>query len=636
MCYPNKSKRTDIDQIIKEQQQELNRVKQIDNYLGIDKNKESPRENAINNYFTSLQQTTPEAKPESITSLRDTKEKMREKRGSMGFISLGKLSNKPMKHSPDQGNIASNYRKQQFHKTYNIIAHKEENEVEEDDWRLVRKQHIEYPNYDVQVSQDDIQKINDFNFKKKSTNNGFYESPSKRKDLQSFLKSVFSNKEEIAEVVKLMKDLFDANFDHRILYMLRETLIKNSKEQHSEIITVDDFRTTWRRLLKQEHLDTNAHLELKILSNLVDSSGNYIDIKKFSNIVDLIEFYPLVVKKDKNFSKELYYVLSSGTMGDHQEGLEYHKRRKNKTVDELKSEEICEFVWSKIHEKFEKLADAFRYFDADNNTKLTRKEFRDGLERMKIKLSDADREKMFSYLDKDNNGWLSYNEFCWFLEENRDPTALDTLKKFKPFFKTHKKMLKDNMIEGYGIKTEPSDNIKDVLSYEYTRELEEKQKKHQDRLLSLKNEMVKRSQDTKASMMRSHAIKLKYEDDVQREDPRFTYKLKQFINVPSSDYIRSIKKQFKAKREPGFTPQQDHSLRRTATHLLQKHYDNKNLNKSLDTISKGSRYKQLGIRNTPMVGKSNHSKLEEYLNSKVDAKREHTLNDIHYATDHYR
>jgi len=134
-------------------------------------------------------------------------------------------------------------------------------------------------------------------------------------------------------------------------------------------------------------------------------------MKKFSNLVDLVEYYPLIVKKDKNFSKELYYVLSSGTLGGFSDSVESSKKQRTKSIQQLKTEQVSEFIWEKIKEKFETIAKAFRFFDIDNNTKLSPKEFREGLERLKIKISDEDRENVFSHLDKDGNGWLSYKEF---------------------------------------------------------------------------------------------------------------------------------------------------------------------------------------------------------------------------------
>jgi Ca2+-binding EF-hand superfamily protein len=309
-------------------------------------------------------------------------------------------------------------------------------------------------------------------------------------------------------------------------------------------------------------------------------------MRKYSKIVDLIEYYPMVVKKDKNFSKDLYYALSNGLMGDHTDGKDYNRRMNAKTMLEIKSEQMCEFVWGKIHEKFEKLSDAFRFFDADSNTKLSSKEFRDGLERLKIKLSSEDQELMFDFLDKDKNGWLSFHEFCWFLEENRDLETLEIIKKYKPFFKTNKKMIKNNVIEGYGIRSNPSDNIRNVMNYEYLREEEIARERKQQSLSNLRPNILSRANKTKASMMRDNAIIKKLTNNSVNDPNRYTYKLKQFINVPSSDYIRSIKNKSRPKKDLGISRQYESVNLGKNGALLQNIGANMDLNKSMGEMER--------------------------------------------------
>lgn len=133
-------------------------------------------------------------------------------------------------------------------------------------------------------------------------------------------------------------------------------------------------------------------------------------------------------------------------------------------------------------------------------------------------------------------------------------------------------MLNPNTIEGYGLKTETSDNIKGVMSYEFYRELETRQKKKHENYIELKNTSLSRTNDTKASLMRNEAIKKRLnESSVSSRQNQYLYKLKQFINVPSTDYIRNIKRRYKTKREPSY---KDNDINRmhqsSATLLLQK------------------------------------------------------------------
>ena len=269
----------------------------------------------------------------------------------------------------------------------------------------------------------------------------------------------------------------------------------------------------------------------------------------------------------------------------------------------MKAETIWEFVWSKIEEKFGRIAEAFRFFDIDNNTQLTKKEFREGLERLKIKLSYDDQDRMFNFLDINKNGWLSYKEFWGMVEEKRrkiDPfdytdlnnqnrsldksndqlnifrkqASYDDYKKsdsniYRPFFKTNKKMLVNASYDGYGMKTALSDNIRDVISYEYIREIESLQKKKNESLLSLKSCSHKRGKQTKGSRMRNEEIKRKMNElQNPNDDKKFIYKLKQFINVPSSDYIRNITKHQIRKRENEYSENDLKFMRENAENTL--------------------------------------------------------------------
>ena len=67
--------------------------------------KKEKREDIINKYFDSIQ--TPESKVEKLNASNSESDNFKEKKSSIGYISLGKLSNKPLKQSSDNKNIAS-------------------------------------------------------------------------------------------------------------------------------------------------------------------------------------------------------------------------------------------------------------------------------------------------------------------------------------------------------------------------------------------------------------------------------------------------------------------------------------------------------------------------------------------------
>jgi len=124
---------------------------------------------------------------------------------------------------------------------------------------------------------------------------------------------------------------------------------------------------------------------------------------------------------------------------------------------------------------------------------------------------------------------------------------------YKPFFKTNKKMFLKNSFDGFGIKSFPSDNIKDVINNEYGRRNEFLQHTKQEYFQNLKTTHLTKARHTKASKMRDAAIKQNQENSFNINNKKQTFKLKQFINVPSSEFIRSIKRKYRTKREQKYS-----------------------------------------------------------------------------------
>ena len=78
-----------------------------------------------------------------------------------------------------------------------------------------------------------------------------------------------------------------------------------------------------------------------------------------------------------------------------------------------------EIIWSIINQKFKKLADAFRFFDMDDNRTIDFIEFFSGLDKLRIKMSEQDALKCFKYLNSKGDGEIDYNQFCALVEERR-------------------------------------------------------------------------------------------------------------------------------------------------------------------------------------------------------------------------
>lgn len=80
---------------------------------------------------------------------------------------------------------------------------------------------------------------------------------------------------------------------------------------------------------------------------------------------------------------------------------------------------LIELVWNKISERFRSIALAFKYFDTNQSQTLSFNELKIGLEKLGLSMTDKDVIQIFAYMDTDNNGLVSYNEFCELCEENR-------------------------------------------------------------------------------------------------------------------------------------------------------------------------------------------------------------------------
>lgn len=104
-----KSRRTDVDQIIQETQDELQRTKKIDDFLEKNKEKDSDDE-VLKKYLESVQQHQTVPEPKQMVIRTNNGEKLREKRGSISHINLRNFSDLPMKQNSTH-NIASQLRK---------------------------------------------------------------------------------------------------------------------------------------------------------------------------------------------------------------------------------------------------------------------------------------------------------------------------------------------------------------------------------------------------------------------------------------------------------------------------------------------------------------------------------------------
>ena len=114
----------------------------------------------------------------------------------------------------------------------------------------------------------------------------------------------------------------------------------------------------------------------------------------------MYQFLPLKVKRDKNKSEDIYFIMNSNKRGAPQS--------KEQILEQLKEQnqrmhvaKIITLVAIKMEEKFPTMAKTFLFFDQDDNRKITRAEFTKGIGGLGVKLTKDDVDKVFDYLDKD-------------------------------------------------------------------------------------------------------------------------------------------------------------------------------------------------------------------------------------------
>jgi Ca2+-binding EF-hand superfamily protein len=239
----------------------------------------------------------------------------------------------------------------------------------------------------------------------------------KTKNLDYYQKEVLEDSKKMKDEVRFVMALQKTDIDIRVLNYLFRYLQK--VYINTDSIPVEIFTKVWRSLIGRESAYTHPNLEQKLVNVIIEDGEETISIHKLSKLVEISEFIPIRVKKDKNYSKEIQVIMSSGSQLDMRQQNREIKNSIIITPEESSLDIIMEFIWMKIEEKFTRIADAFRFFDQENNSTVNKNEFRDGLERLKVKIPVKDIQRVFNYLDKNKIGYFTYQEFTGLAEEKR-------------------------------------------------------------------------------------------------------------------------------------------------------------------------------------------------------------------------
>ena len=132
----------------------------------------------------------------------------------------------------------------------------------------------------------------------------------------------------------------------------------------------------------------------------------------------MYQFLPLKIKRDKNKSEDIYFIMNSNKRGAPQSKEQLLQDLKDQN-ERMHVSKIITLVAIKMEEKFPTMAKAFLFFDSDEDRRIKRTEFAKGVEGLRVKLTKDDLDQVFDYLDKDRDQSLNYSEFCGLSEEKR-------------------------------------------------------------------------------------------------------------------------------------------------------------------------------------------------------------------------
>jgi hypothetical protein len=168
----------------------------------------------------------------------------------------------------------------------------------------------------------------------------------------------------------------------------------------------------------------HAHEIYQLLLEIIRNKGDdeHVSVTKLSNFIDFFNFLPILVKREKNNSKELFYIMTSNKVGaagakEMQNGEGGANKGSSAGEDKNHFKKTMQLLWSKIYERFKTINEAFRFFDADFDQGLSYNEFCQGVDYLRVKMSQKDLKQIYQYLDKDGDGHIGYNEFCELCEE---------------------------------------------------------------------------------------------------------------------------------------------------------------------------------------------------------------------------
>jgi hypothetical protein len=202
--------------------------------------------------------------------------------------------------------------------------------------------------------------------------------------------------------------------DNRAIRNLVQTL--RDKFPADRDLTLEEWTQESKRMLKPYPEELNE-LILEVVGR-EEAGTQWVSRDKLEQLLEQYEHLPVRIKRDKNKSENLYYVMNSNKRGQ--------PLSKDQLLAQLKQEnerlhlsKLLLLISIKIEEKYSSVAKAFLAFDRNESKTIEWREFLKGVEGLRVKLPKEELRKVFDHLDANHDQQLTYNEFCGLSEEKR-------------------------------------------------------------------------------------------------------------------------------------------------------------------------------------------------------------------------
>jgi len=150
---------------------------------------------------------------------------------------------------------------------------------------------------------------------------------------------------------------------------------------------------------------------------VVDPDNNvtrYADLGRLTTLIDFMRCFPILVKRDKNSSQGMNYVMDGNSFKAQQlsmrdaQDAEVSARVGLAELEYVK--QLMSLIFSRLEDKHRNVTEMFRFMDQRGKGKISKPDFTSAVERMRISLSREDANKVWNYLDTNKNGYIQLHE----------------------------------------------------------------------------------------------------------------------------------------------------------------------------------------------------------------------------------